>query len=411
VAAQIIAAVPTGTTGTIDLTFSGSSRWCSIASYSLTRIASSIPYDTASASAPLAAVALNTVISRTNGGVVIGCSASGNDAGNSVWGGLTVEDYDTALDADRVSSAHLLSAADTDLAVTFSDLEPPDGNEAIFLTSWAESVAGSAAFVLSGQAALFLATLAAASASYTLIGQGAAFVGRLTAAARSYAETGQGALFSLDYRVAVGTLALSGNAAALRPTAIAGAGSQALTGVAATFTDTLAADARSYTISWQTFSDASTLAANGAAVSLTGQGANLSYDIDLGGVGSSFSGGTFSRGRWRELKELERQAREAAELARRRIEDEVREAARRRAAEQRAAIAAARAAKDRANAARAQAQAGADALAALSGAQSLSQAMRAGDMMNEAAAAAHAQQLAAEQEEEEAIVHLLLMSA
>ena len=233
-------------------------------------------------------------------------------------------------------------------------------------SAYVDERAAAGAFTLTGIAAAFKTTLPATAASYVLTGQAAAFLGKLTAAVGGFAETGIAALFATTMVEFAGSYTLTGNAAVLTPTAIAASGSYALTGIAATFTDTLAATSQSYTISWQIFSDNETIAANAGTYAFAGNDALFSYDIDLGGVGSSISGGTFSRGRWRELQELERQAREDAELARRRIEDQARDAAQARAAERRAAIAAA------AQAAQRQAQ--------------------------------------AEQEDEEAAVHLLLLS-
>jgi hypothetical protein len=86
-------------------------------------------------------------------------------------------------------------------------------------------------------------------------------------------------------------------------------------------------------------------------------------------VGSGISGGTFSKGRWRRLKEEERARELAIVRARERQELRRRAAARKAAAERRAEIDAARAAEDRANAERARRQAVIDALAALTGAR------------------------------------------
>ena len=185
-------------------------------------------------------------------------------------------------------------------------------------------------------------------------------------------------------------------------------------GSRATFAGALAAAAQSYAIAWQTFSDASTLAANAGGFAFTGNDAFLSYDLDLGGAGSSISGGTFSRGRWHELKELEEAARQKAEHARARIEDEAREAARQRAAGQRAATAARRSAEDQANDERAQLQAFEDARGAFAGAHRLSARLQGAHALSQASAAAAVSppaqaRLAAEREEEEAVVHLLLM--
>ncbi|MCC6779776.1 MAG: hypothetical protein IT537_24610 [Hyphomicrobiales bacterium] len=124
-------------------------------------------------------------------------------------------------------------------------------------------------------------------------------------------------------------------------------------------------------------------------------------------IGSGISGGAFSRGRWRKLKEAERQGRAAAERARERVEERVREAARHRAAQERAAVAAARRAEDAADARRAREQAAKhlragievsdDTLGSISAAQSQT-----------SAAAMGARQIA-EQDEEEAVMHLLLL--
>jgi hypothetical protein len=125
-------------------------------------------------------------------------------------------------------------------------------------------------------------------------------------------------------------------------------------------------------------------------------------------IGSSISGGAFSRGRWRRLKEAERaralgviRARETEELRRR-------AAAYANAAAAKTARDAAHAAEDRASAERARRQALIDALAALAGARGIGAAFPgAAPMAARAALAEEAK--AAEQDEEEAIVRLLLL--
>jgi hypothetical protein len=269
--------------------------------------------------------------------------------------------------------------------------------------------ANAGSFALTRVDASFKTTVPAAAASYVFTGQAAALVGRMNAAVGTYSETSQAALFSFNFATAAASYALTGNAVALTPTANAGTGSYALTGIAATFTDTLAAAARNYAISWQTFSDNETIAANAGAFAFTGNDVYLSYDIDLGGVGSSISGGTFSRGRWRELKELEAAARQRAERDRERIETQAREAAAQKAAEERAAIAARRRLEDETNARLASERALADALQASSGLSGMSD----GGVVNailQAAQRAELERTAAAQEEEEAIVHLLLVA-
>jgi hypothetical protein len=125
-------------------------------------------------------------------------------------------------------------------------------------------------------------------------------------------------------------------------------------------------------------------------------------------VAAGISGGTFSRGRWRRIKEEERsrslalvRAREA-EILRRRA------AASADAAAARAARDASRADEDHADGSRARRQAIIDALATLSGANRISEMIAGAAPM--AVLAAQAQQArAAEQDEEEAVVRLLLL--
>jgi hypothetical protein len=125
-------------------------------------------------------------------------------------------------------------------------------------------------------------------------------------------------------------------------------------------------------------------------------------------LGSGISGGTFSKGRWRRLKEEERARALAIVRARERQELRRRAAARKAAATRRAEIDADRAAEDRANAERARRQGVIDALAALTGARTVGETFAGGAAM--ATLAAEAQRAkAAEQDEEEAIVRLLLL--
>jgi hypothetical protein len=199
---------------------------------------------------------------------------------------------------------------------------------------------------------------------------------------------------------------LGGNAAVLTPTAVATTGTFAETGVAATFRTTLAAATQGYLFSWQTFSDVDTLVVEPGAFALAGGDVRFSYDIDLGGIGAGIAGGQFTRSRWRELKESERKRAEDLRRARDANERRAREAAEALAAQALRAKAAARDAEDQVHAERARAQALADALAALAGAQRLSGEIGAAHAIEAVARNATADRLS-EQEEEEAIVHLL----
>jgi hypothetical protein len=136
----------------------------------------------------------------------------------------------------------------------------------------------------------------------------------------------------------------------------------------------------------------------------------LSIDFNRGSVGSSISGGTFSRGRWRKLIEeeeeraaAERQAEQKAREAQREAQDKAREA-------KEAAKREARRREDEANAARRAEAAIAAAATALTGSQQLSATLQHAQLMAAAARAAHGEaqaKAAAERAEEEAILALL----
>ena len=120
---------------------------------------------------------------------------------------------------------------------------------------------------------------------------------------------------------------------------------------------------------------------------------------DTSSVGSSISGGTFSRGQWRKLREDEERARLAAQRKLERIERDAREAARKRAAEQRAAVEARRRVEDEAAVERLRALL----LSASPNVSPIMQAAQDGSALQVAIA-----QAMQEQDEEEAIALLLL---
>src|SRR5262245_47332410 len=276
-------------------------------------------------------------------------------------------------------------------------------------SAYVDERAAVGSFVLTGVAASLRTTLPTAAAGYARTGHAAVLVGKPTAVACAFTETGRAGLFSFNVVSATVSCALTTNVAALTPTVIVGAVTYSLSGITASFTDTLVATTQSCTVVWQTFSDVETIAASAGAFMFTGGAADLSYDIDLGGIGSNISGGMFPPVRWLELTELDRAGCAAAERARAGIEDEARAAAQQRAAGERAAIAAARATEDQANAARMDQRGMVDAMAAAAGAQRIEQTMRSTEVMGEAAQAAQ-RRAQAEQEDEEAVVHLLLFS-
>jgi threonine synthase len=126
-------------------------------------------------------------------------------------------------------------------------------------------------------------------------------------------------------------------------------------------------------------------------------------------VGSSISGGWFSKKRWHDIKEAERQRELAIVRAREAKNRREREIAIQAAAEAKAAREAGRAAADQAHAERARRQALIDALAAQVGARTIGDAFADGGPMAIAAARARDAQAQAAAEEEEAVVRMLLL--
>src|SRR4029453_8118442 len=140
------------------------------------------------------------------------------------------------------------------------------------------------------------------------------------------------------------------------------------------FTTSLLSQAAGYVVSWQSFSHATAMAGDAGSFALGGAEAYLSYEL-LGG-GGRITGGTFSRRKWRELKDAIRAERDAEERARARVKARERAAARAAPAAAKAALEAARRVEDEALAEQSNIRLIAGARDALSGAQGLGAALR-----------------------------------
>lgn len=133
------AIVPTGTTATIVLNFSGNLLRLGIGVYRLTKYTSRVPRDTASSFRDDNANNISDTINVYGGGVVIGMSFSGDDAngGNVTWSGLT-ENYDGTIESSLFyySGAHQLIPTHTlGYTVSVTCAVSPD-MMCIVLASW-----------------------------------------------------------------------------------------------------------------------------------------------------------------------------------------------------------------------------------------------------------------------------------
>lgn len=112
-----IAAVPSGTSGDVVLTFNGTMRRAGIGLYAVTNLTSTTPTDTGSSEAnPLTAGGLD--ISAGGFGVAVGGTA--DTGASATWAGLT-EDFDTAwapADGSYSGSSQTYATQQTGLTVT-----------------------------------------------------------------------------------------------------------------------------------------------------------------------------------------------------------------------------------------------------------------------------------------------------
>lgn len=193
---------------------------------------------------------------------------------------------------------------------------------------------------------------------------------------------------------------LTGNAAILTPTMAASAGAFTLTGNAAVLTPTMLAGAGSYVLTGNAaaLATASPMLAGTGSFALTGNDA-IFTTIPFS-VGSGITGGQFSRGRWRDMREAIRAKAEAEHRAKARKKRREREAALQAAAEAKAATEAARALEDQVNAQHAIERMLADAQQTMLNTQRMHEAMRPSPAMLMAAQQAHAQMQAAKDDDE-----------
>lgn len=121
VGALAIAAVPTGTTGDVVVTFSGGMLRCAIQLYRATGLSSATPSDTDSDVSGAANPTVNLDVPA--GGFAIGSGVSGSSSGGPVtWTGLT-EDYDAQIGGEAswsTSASQTFVAAQTGLAITIT---------------------------------------------------------------------------------------------------------------------------------------------------------------------------------------------------------------------------------------------------------------------------------------------------
>lgn len=132
-----IAAVPTGTTGDVDVTFSTTMLRCVVTLYRATAINSATASDTDSSTSSDPTCSLNVPA----GGFAIGTACVGSTTGTYTWTGIT-EDYDAATEAFTMTSASdefVSEQTGLTLTATYSGLETaPVG----VFASWAPSGGG-----------------------------------------------------------------------------------------------------------------------------------------------------------------------------------------------------------------------------------------------------------------------------
>lgn len=325
-----LAAVPTGTTGDVVLTFSSTMVRAAIAIWRVDGI-STTPTDVDTSDA-LPATANITIAA---GGVAFGASFVGINTTTltATWTNLTTDaDYLTSAsweDNGRGSFASdAFGSAQTELALTctwnntptgqtasFASLAPAGGGgptytltaaagaltltgNAAALTAQRKVTAGASSFALTGNAAALSAQrkIALDAGAYTLTGNAAAlfFQHNLVPLPASYALTGNDATLTYTPRTLLltaeaGSFALTGNAAGLsfQHSLVPLAGSYALTGSAANLvytpiggpTHTLSAEAGAFALTGNAagLSAQRNLSADAGAYALTGNAAALTY--------------------------------------------------------------------------------------------------------------------------------------
>jgi hypothetical protein len=106
-AGLFIAAVPTGTTANIVVTFGGGKERCDVGVWKVTKLNSATPYDTASLGSGLSVNTGSVNIDTRVGGILLSyVHRGGVNSGTTTWTGAT-ENYDTTLESRIISGASL----------------------------------------------------------------------------------------------------------------------------------------------------------------------------------------------------------------------------------------------------------------------------------------------------------------
>jgi hypothetical protein len=323
-----------------------------------------------------------------------------------LWSGTEPASWDISIADSAITASGLVgirkaAATQTDAYYWFSVATGGD-------TALSPFFPGTGSFTVSGRSATFQGQELLASGTYALTGRFATFQAQGPAAFGSFVLTGAAATFRTQLGVAFGAFALIGQPAPLQVEIPAAVASFTLAGRALALQAQLSPTFGAFALSGQLVAFNPIELVSAETFTLTGEPVDLSYDL-LGG-GSSISGGTFSRQRWREI---------LAEEERRRVEAErhIRAEKLRRKAERCRREAAFAEARRRS---REQARTQADAAIAALAAHNAAAAARGVDELKRLAAHAGAQARAAhaarttpdiDDDEEEAIALLLLAHA
>jgi hypothetical protein len=138
VAAIAIAAVPSGTSGDVVVTFDSGMLRCAVELYRVTGIGSAAAHDSGVSTA--APPSRNMAIPA--GGLAVGCAAFSQASGSATWSGLT-EDYDTSAESllTCTSASGEFATEQSSLAVTCT---PSAGASPVgVFASWAPAASSS----------------------------------------------------------------------------------------------------------------------------------------------------------------------------------------------------------------------------------------------------------------------------
>jgi hypothetical protein len=133
-----IAAVPTGTTGDVVVTFNSSNSRCVIQVWRAVGIDGSAPHDIADSNA--AANDPTATIDVPAGGVAVGCGMCNGATASATWSGLA-EDYDANTELTMTAGSGNFASTQTGLAVTIDFTSTGGDNIGVF-ASWGPSGGG-----------------------------------------------------------------------------------------------------------------------------------------------------------------------------------------------------------------------------------------------------------------------------